>query len=142
MVLTINSSPLPPLADPTSLQLAAQMLAALSDPAGTKARPEALAAAQADFERAKGEHDSARAVAEAAAVALRNLSAREGKLADAQSEHDRNTTALAVASEANSKRSKDLDERARAVDAQAADLQRRTTAFDARVKEFRDQLAG
>jgi hypothetical protein len=70
------------------------------------------------------------------------LQADKAALADKQAEHDRNTTALAAASEANAKRSKDLDERARAIDAQAADLQRRTTAFDACIKSWRDQLAG
>jgi hypothetical protein len=85
---------------------------------------------------------SVQAEADRAAAALSDLTVREKVLADKQAEHDHNTTALAVASEANAKRSRDLDERERAVEAQASDLQRRTQAFDARVREFRDQLAG
>jgi chromosome segregation ATPase len=142
MVLTINSSPLPPLADPTSLQLATQLLAALSDPAGTTARLEALAEAQRSFENARKQHDAAKAEADAGRNLLASLQADKAALADAQAEHERNVLALSVAADANSRRSKDLDDRARAIEAQAADLQRRTQAFDARVREFRDQLAG
>jgi hypothetical protein len=139
--MTINSTPVPPTADPTAIQLALNLLTALSDARGTRTRIQQFSDAQDAFVAAKRAHDDAAEQARQAGAALGDLTAREGKLADAQAKHDRNTTALAVASEANAKRGRDLDERARAIDAQASDLQRRTAAFDARVKEFRDQLA-
>jgi hypothetical protein len=141
--MSINNTPLPPLADPTSLQLATQLLAALADPEGTKARMEALKDAQAAYQSAKVGHDAAKAAADAGAADLASLEADKAGLAEKQAEYDRNVTALAVASEANAKRSRDLDERERALDAQTADLQRRISAHDARVKQFRDTvLAG
>jgi hypothetical protein len=134
---------LPPMADPTALQLAAQLLAALADPTTTEKRLAALADAQAAFAAAKKDHDDAAAASAAAAANLGDLTALASKLADDRVEHDRNVTALAVASEANAKRSRDLDERERAIEAQATDLQRRISAHDARVKQFRDTvLAG
>jgi hypothetical protein len=136
------TSYLPPIADPALITLAAQLLAALSDPEGTKARLGALADAQDAFQTAKHAHDDAADQARQTAAKLAGLAADKAALADKQAEHDRNTTALAVASEANAKRSRDLDERERAIEAQASDLQRRTAAFDARVKTFRDELAG
>jgi hypothetical protein len=139
---SFNTS-LPPLADPTSLQLATQLLAALSDPEGTKARLKVLKDAQDAYQSAKVAHDESAAASAASAASLGDLTAREAALADKQAEHDRNATALHVASEANAKRSRDLDERERAVEAQASDLQRRVSAHDARVKQFRDTvLAG
>jgi chromosome segregation ATPase len=136
------TSSLPPLADPALITLAAQLLAALSDPEGTKARLGALADAQDAFQSAKLAHDDAADQARHAAASLSDLKAREKALADKQAEHERSATALAVASEANARRGRDLDERERALEAQASDLQRRTSAFDARVKAFRDELAG
>jgi DNA repair exonuclease SbcCD ATPase subunit len=132
---------LPPISD-TALQLAAQLLAALSDPVSTKKRLAQLSDAQDALRAAQADHDAAKAGAEQAAVKLASLVADKAALADKQVEHDRNATALAVASEAVSKRARDLDERERAIDAQTGDLQRRTQAFDSRVKTFRDQLAG
>jgi chromosome segregation ATPase len=133
---------LPPQIDPAVITLATQLLASLSDSSATTGRLQQLADATDALVQAKTDHDTAKAEAEQAAVKLASLEADKAALADKQVEHDRNVTALAVASEANAKRGRDLDERARAIDAQATDLQHRTAAFDARVKTFRDQLAG
>jgi hypothetical protein len=140
---TVNTTSLPPLADPTSLQLATQLLAALSDPEGTSARLKVLKDAQDSFLTAKRAHDDSAASAAVSAATLGDLTALAAKLADDQAELDHNTTALAVASEANAKRGRDLDERERALYAQTVDLQRRISSHDARVKQFRDTvLAG
>ena len=138
--MSINNTPLPPLADPTSLQLATQLLAALSDPEGTKARLGALRDAQDAYGLAKKEHDAAKAAADVGATKLATLEADKAALADDRAEHERAVLALSVAADANSRRSRELDERERAIEAGAADLQRRTAAHDARLKEFRDTL--
>jgi DNA repair exonuclease SbcCD ATPase subunit len=140
--MTINNTPLPPVADPTALQLAMHILASLSDPDAAKARLEALAEGQDKYLRAKAEHDNARAEAEQAVATLASLEADKAALAEKQAEHERSALALSVAADANAQRAKLLDEKERSIEAQASDLQRRTQAFDARVKQFREQLAG
>jgi hypothetical protein len=137
-----STSGLPPTADPTAIQLALNLLTALADAKGTKTRLQDFADAQDSFLTAKRAHDDSAASAAAAAVTLGDLKAREAALADKQAEHDRNVLALSVAADANSRRTKDLDERERAVEAQQQDLQRRVAAHDARVKQLRDELAG
>jgi hypothetical protein len=134
---------LPPVSDPSAIQLALNLLTALADAKNTKVRLQQFADAQDAFIAAKRDHDDAAAASAAAAANLGDLTALASRLADDRAEHDRNVLALQVASEANSKRSRDLDERERAVEAQTADLQRRVAAHDGRVKQFRDTvLAG
>ena len=124
------------------INTAMQLITALSDPDAVKARLAQLAAATATLTQAQSVHDDARAQAEAAVAKLAGLEADKAELATKQAEHNRNVLALNVAADANSQRAKALDEKGRAVDAQARDLQKRTAAFDQRVRQFREQLTG
>jgi chromosome segregation ATPase len=136
------NTPLPPHTDPATITLAAQLLAALADRAGTQAKLQQLADATNVLRAAHADAVTAKAEAETSIAQLASLQADRVAFESERAEHQRAVTALSVASEANSKRSRDLDERERSVEAQAADLQRRISAHDARVKEFRDTLAG
>jgi chromosome segregation ATPase len=138
--MTINTTFLPPHTDPATITLAAQLLASLSDPSGTQARLQQLADATDALRAAAADHLAAKAQAEQAATKLASLEADKLALADQRAEHERAVVALAVTSEATAKRGRDLDDRARLVEAQAADVQRRIAAYDAKVKSFRDEL--
>jgi chromosome segregation ATPase len=133
---------LPPHVDPATITLAAQLLAALADPAGSQAHLRQLGDATDAMRASHADAVTAKAEADASIAQLASLQADMASFESEKAEHQRAVTALSVASEANGKRSRDLDERQRAVEAQASDLQRRVSAHDARVKEFRDMLAG
>jgi chromosome segregation ATPase len=137
----MNNAALPPIQDPALIVQAAALLASLSDPKGTKARLQQLSGATNALISAKADHDLAKGQAEQAAVKLAGLQADKAALEDKLAEHQKAVLALQVASEANSQRGRDLDVRERAIEAQASDLQRRVSAHDARLKQFRDQLA-
>jgi hypothetical protein len=113
----------------------------LADPAGSQAQLQQLAAATDAMRASHADAVTAKAEADASAAALASLQADRASFESEKAEHAQAVTALGVASQANGKRSRDLDERERAVEAQATDLQRRISAHDARVKEFRDMLA-
>jgi LPS O-antigen subunit length determinant protein (WzzB/FepE family) len=138
---TFNAS-LPPHTDPATIVLAAQLLAVLSDPEGSKAQLQRLADATDALRAAAADASTAKAEADASVADLASLQADKASFEAKKAEHQQAVLALQVASEANSRRSKELDELERTIAAQTADLQRRISTHDARVKEFRDMLAG
>jgi chromosome segregation ATPase len=136
-----SNNSIPPTVDAGVMGHAMALLAAVSDVQGTRKRLQQLADGQAALAEAQRAHDAAADRARQAATDLADLRQLQSQMADRAAELDQRATQLDVAAGAHAARQKNLDERERAIGAQAADLQRRTAAFDARVKTFRDQLA-
>jgi hypothetical protein len=118
------------------------LLTALCDARGTRTRLQEFAAAQAAFVSAKKDHDDAAAASAAAGASLGDLTALAGKLADERAEHELNVLALSVAADANSRRSRDLDEREKTVTDRERAVAAREVAFTERVQTLKQQLAG
>jgi hypothetical protein len=132
---------MPPIADPSSIQLAMTLISALGDVKGSKARLAELAGAQEAFLSAKRAHDDSAAASAAAAANLGDLTAREGKLADRGAELDQRSLAMDVAAQAHSKRDKDLNDRERALADRERAQTAREVAFTERVATLKQQLA-
>jgi hypothetical protein len=138
----MNSSfGLPPVQDPSTIQLALSLIGALSDPAGSKKRLQQLADGQAAYLAAKKGHDEAAAASAAASASLNDLTVREGKLADRGAELDQRATQLDVAASAHQARTKTLDDREGALADRERSLLARETAFTDRVQTLKQQLA-
>jgi hypothetical protein len=139
--MTINSTPLPPTADPSAIQLAMNLLTALSDARGTRTRIQAFADAQQAYELAKKEHDGALEAVKVETQKLSSLQSDKTALEAAKLEHSQAVTALDVASQANAARQKSLDEREKSVSDRERALTAREVSFTERVAQLKQSLA-
>jgi hypothetical protein len=125
----------------SAMRLASALLQIASDPAGTTSRLAELAAATQTLRDAIALNE---ATAAKAADVEAQQAAVNAKAADVQSREDsllRASTALSVASHANSAREDSLNARAADLDARDAAVAKKEQALAARLEQYRTALA-
>jgi hypothetical protein len=136
----LNISP-PPNPSATAIEAAMALLAIAGDPAGAKARLDALVAQTAEINAAAAELAAERERHQKALEAVADLRRREEAVALKEVELQRSSTQMAVASAAHSERENQLARLQAGIDSRARDLDSREIALAEKLRGYREALA-